>query len=139
MGNNKSFLKVTTLSVLLASSGAGFQVMAADSPFAIAIHGGAGTIDKNKLKGKERQKYEQTLQQAVNTGYQLLAQGQSSQQAVIAAIKILEDSPLFNAGHGAVYTYDGNHDLDASIMDGQTLQAGAVAGVKTIKNPIYAS
>lgn len=113
-----------------------FEATAADIPFGIAIHGGAGTINKDKLKGEVKRKYEKKLQQAVDAGYSLLKAGKSSQEAVIAAIQVLENSPLFNAGKGAVYTYEGEHELDASIMDGKTLNAGAVAGVKTVKNPI---
>ena len=104
--------------------------------FAIAIHGGAGTIDEEKLQGELRLQYEAKLLEALDSGYALLEKGGSSQEAVIAAIKILEDSPLFNAGKGAVYTFDGTHELDASLMDGATLQVGAVAGVKTVKSPI---
>ena len=104
--------------------------------FAIAIHGGAGTIDKEKLQGALKRQYEAKLLQALDTGYALLEKGSSSQEAVIAAIQILEDSPLFNAGRGAVYTFEGTHELDASLMEGATLQVGAVAGVKTVKSPI---
>ncbi|MBA6294442.1 isoaspartyl peptidase/L-asparaginase family protein [Colwellia sp. MB02u-9] len=104
--------------------------------FAIAIHGGAGTINKSKMTTEKRNAYETKLKQARDAGYALLADGESSQAAVIAAIQILENSPLFNAGKGAVYTFDGEHELDASIMNGKTLNAGAVSGVKTIKSPI---
>ena len=108
----------------------------AQQAYAIVIHGGAGTIDKSKMSKEKRVAYETKLEQARDTGYQLLAAGESSQAAVIAAIQILEDSPLFNAGKGAVYTFDGEHELDASIMNGKTLNAGAVSGVKTVKSPI---
>ena len=84
----------------------------------------------------KRKAYEKKLKEALNAGYLLLEQGQSSEQAIIAAIQIMEASPLFNAGKGAVYTYEGEHELDASIMDGETLNAGAVSGVKTVKSPI---
>ena len=104
--------------------------------FAITIHGGAGTIDREKLQGKLKQQYEAKLLEALDAGYTLLEKGNSSTEAVIAAIQILEDSPLFNAGRGAVYTYEGTHELDASLMDGASLQVGAVAGVKTVKSPI---
>lgn len=105
-------------------------------PIAIAIHGGAGTIDKEKLQGGLKTEYETKLLEALDTGYALLEKGHDSQEAVIAAIQVLEASPLFNAGKGAVYTFEGTHELDASIMDGATLQVGAVAGVKTVKSPI---
>lgn len=113
-----------------------FNSVAFEPNFAIAIHGGAGTIDKKLMTAEKRIKYETKLQEAIDAGYTLLAEGKSSQEAVVAAIQILENSPLFNAGKGAVYTFDGKHELDASIMDGKTLNAGAVSGVKTIKSPI---
>ena len=88
------------------------------------------------MTDEKRLAYETKLKQARDAGYALLAKGKSSQAAVIAAIQILEDSPLFNAGKGAVYTFEGEHELDASIMNGKTLNAGAVSGVKTVKSPI---
>lgn len=105
-------------------------------PSGIVIHGGAGTINKAQLTEAQRQAYEATLKQAVEAGYAVLQQGGSSLDAVTRAVMLLEDSPLFNAGKGAVYTYDATHELDASIMQGQDRQAGAIAGVSTIKNPI---
>ncbi|SET50055.1 isoaspartyl peptidase/L-asparaginase family protein [Thalassotalea agarivorans] len=113
-----------------------FVSAANDKPIAIAIHGGAGTISKAKMTPEVQAQYEAKLAQAVDRGYALLAEGKSSEEAVIATIQILEDSPLFNAGVGSVYTYDETHELDASVMDGKTLNAGAVAGVKTVKSPI---
>jgi L-asparaginase / beta-aspartyl-peptidase len=107
-----------------------------DAPFAIAIHGGAGAIKQSKMTPEKRAAYEAKLNEAVDAGYQLLAQGKSSQAAIIAAIQVMEASPLFNAGKGAVYTFDEEHELDASIMNGKTLNAGAVSGVKTVKSPI---
>ncbi|SEK87500.1 beta-aspartyl-peptidase (threonine type) [Colwellia chukchiensis] len=107
-----------------------------EKAFAIAIHGGAGTINRSKMSPAKREAYEAKLKQARDTGYAMLASGKSSQSAVIAAIQILEESPLFNAGKGAVYTFEGEHELDASIMNGKTLNAGAVSGVKTVKSPI---
>lgn len=104
--------------------------------FAIAIHGGAGTIEKAKFTPEKEQVYRAKLQQAVETGYAVLNRGGSSLDAVVAAINVLENSPLFNAGKGAVYTHEETHELDASIMDGRNRQAGAVAGVKQIENPI---
>jgi len=109
---------------------------AAQAPFGIVIHGGAGTISRDSLTPVQQQAYETTLKHAVDTGYQVLATGGSSLDAVSAAVVILEDSPLFNAGKGAVYTYDGKHELDAAIMRGDNRAAGAVAGVTTVKNPI---
>ncbi|WGL17430.1 isoaspartyl peptidase/L-asparaginase [Microbulbifer bruguierae] len=104
--------------------------------FAIAIHGGAGTIKKSSMTPEKQRDYEAKLEEAINAGYVVLEKGGSSLDAVVAAINVMENSPLFNAGKGAVYTYDGTHELDASIMDGRNRQAGAVAGVKRIANPI---
>ena len=108
----------------------------AENTFAIAIHGGAGTIEKSKFTEDQEKSYRAKLKEAVDAGYKILNDNGSSTEAVIAAIQILEDSPFFNAGKGAVYTFDGSHELDASIMDGKTLNAGAVSGVRTVKSPI---
>lgn len=113
--------------------------VAKESPIAYVVHGGAGTILKENMTPELEQAYVETLTLAVKTGYGLLNKGDSGEAAVIAAIQILEDSVLFNAGKGAVYTWDEEHELDASIMHGGTLNAGAVAGVKTIKSPIAAA
>lgn len=110
--------------------------LATDNTIAIAIHGGAGTIKKSNFTPEKEKAYRAKLQQAVETGYAILDQGGSSLDAVTAAIKVLENAPMFNAGKGAVYTHDQTHQLDASIMDGKTRQAGAVAGVEHIENPI---
>ncbi len=112
------------------------STLAETQPFSIAIHGGAGTISKANLTEAQQQAYRDKLKEAVDAGYKVLEKGGDSLTAVTTAINILEDSPLFNAGKGAVYTYDGTHEMDASIMDGRSLNAGAVAGVKHIKNPI---
>ncbi|GLP96466.1 isoaspartyl peptidase/L-asparaginase [Paraferrimonas sedimenticola] len=112
------------------------QLQAQQNPFSIAIHGGAGTISKAKLTPAQIAQYEAKLAEAVNAGYAVLEQGGSSLDAVSKAVTILEASPLFNAGVGAVYTYDGAHELDAAIMDGKTLNAGAVASVRHVKSPI---
>lgn len=112
------------------------QAQAAPVPFGIVIHGGAGTISRDSMTPVQQQAYETTLKHAVDSGYQVLASGGSSLDAVNAAVVILEDSPLFNAGKGAVYTFDGKHELDAAIMRGDNRAAGAVAGVTTVKNPI---
>ncbi|NVK25074.1 MAG: isoaspartyl peptidase/L-asparaginase [Gammaproteobacteria bacterium] len=111
----------------------------AESPIAFAIHGGAGTITKANLTKEKEAEYRQKLTESVKAGYGLLKSGGTSEEAVIKAIQIMEDSPLFNAGLGAVFTWDGEHELDASIMRGQDKQAGAVAGVKHIKSPIAAA
>lgn len=126
--------KITLFSATLAFA---FHLHAA--PVAIVIHGGAGTILPEHITEQQRQDYHNALQQALKEGYTLLKNGGSSEQAVIAAIMSMENSPLFNAGHGAVLTSQGSAELDASIMLGNTRQAGAVAGVKTIRNPILAA
>ena len=110
--------------------------IANDNKIAIAIHGGAGTIKQSNFTPEKEKLYRAKLQEAVETGYAILDKGGSSLDAVTAAINVLENAPMFNAGIGSVYTHDETHQLDASIMDGKTRQAGAVAGVEKIKNPI---
>lgn len=104
--------------------------------WSIAIHGGAGTLDPAQMTPERRAAYEAALQKALDAGAKVLAEGGSAMDAVKAAIMPMEDSPLFNAGKGAVFTWEGTNELDASIMDGRDRSAGAVAGVKTVKNPI---
>ncbi len=104
--------------------------------WSIAIHGGAGTLDPERMTPERRAAYEAALQNALDAGAAVLAEGGSAMDAVKAAIIPLEDEPLFNAGRGAVFTWNGDNELDASIMDGRDRSAGAVAGVKSIKNPI---
>lgn len=106
------------------------------TPFAIVIHGGAGTVTREKLSAEKDKAYRQALGQALQIGYTVLQEGGSSLDAVEATVRFLEDAPLFNAGKGAVLTAEGRHELDASIMDGKTLAAGSVAGITRIKNPI---
>jgi beta-aspartyl-peptidase (threonine type) len=105
----------------------------------LVIHGGAGTIRKENMTTDREKAYEAALTEALESGYQVLVSGGTSVDAVITAIKKMEDSPLFNAGKGAVFTNAGKNELDASIMDGKNLMAGSVAGVTTIKNPITAA
>lgn len=100
------------------------------------IHGGAGVITRGSLTPEKEKEYRAKLEEAVLAGYKVLQAGKPGLDAVEAAIRILEDSPLFNAGKGAVFTNDGKNELDASIMDGKTLAAGAVAGLHRVKNPI---
>lgn len=107
-----------------------------DSPFKLVIHGGAGVILKKNLTSEEEQAYRDKLKEALLAGHKILKAGGTSLDAVETVIKILEDSPLFNAGKGAVFTSEGTIELDAAIMDGASLNAGAVAAIKHIKNPI---
>src|SRR5690606_9506826 len=104
--------------------------------FGIVIHGGAGTILKENMSDSLEAAYKAKLKEAISAGYEILKNGGTSLEAVTHTINVMEDSPLFNAGKGAVFTHEGSNELDASIMDGATLNAGAVAGVKHIKNPI---
>lgn len=106
---------------------------------AIVIHGGAGTIKKANLSEQKEKAIKADLKRALDAGYAVLETGEDATQAVIAAVKVLEDSPHFNAGKGSVYTKSGKHELDASIMRGDNLNAGAVAAVSLTKNPILAA
>jgi beta-aspartyl-peptidase (threonine type) len=110
-----------------------------NQPVVIAVHGGAGTIRRDSMTVEEERNYRATMTCALNAGHQILAHGGSSLDAVCAAVQVLEDDPLFNAGKGAVLTHDGKIELDAAIMDGKTGLAGAIAGVSTIKNPVVAA
>lgn len=107
--------------------------------FAIVLHGGAGTILKENMSPELEKEYRSKLAEALQAGYDTLNHGGTSVDAVVTAIRILEDSPLFNAGKGSVFTSEGKNEMDASIMSGKTLKAGAVAGVRKIKNPIMAA
>ena len=107
--------------------------------FTLVIHGGAGTILKKNMTAEKELAYRDKLKEALSAGYGILSKGGSSIDAVETAIIIMEDSPLFNAGKGAVFTSEGKNEMDASIMDGKTLEAGSVAMVNTIKNPISAA
>ena len=105
-------------------------------PIAIVIHGGAGTISRQDMTPEMDAQYRAALKQALEAGYAVLKSGGRSLDAVQAAIRVMEDDPLFNAGKGSVFDHDGKNEMDAAIMDGVTLKAGAVAGVQHIKNPI---
>ncbi len=104
--------------------------------WAIELHGGAGVIERKTMDPKTEAAYRASLGQALDAGAKVLDQGGSSVDAIEAAIKILEDDPLFNAGRGAVFTAEGKNELDAAVMDGATLKAGAVAGVTRTRHPI---
>ncbi|MDF2784827.1 MAG: isoaspartyl peptidase [Pantoea eucrina] len=105
----------------------------------IAIHGGAGALSRTTMSAAREQHYRQQLHDIIAAGQQILAAGGNALDAVTDAVRRLEACPLFNAGRGAVFTHQGTHELDASIMDGRTLQAGAVAGVSHIEHPILAA
>ncbi|KMQ72365.1 isoaspartyl peptidase/L-asparaginase family protein [Chryseobacterium koreense] len=107
--------------------------------YVMVIHGGAGTITKENMTPEKEKAYREKLTEALKAGYAEIEKGKSSIEAVSAAIVVMEDSPLFNAGKGAVFTADGKNEMDASIMFGKDKSAGAVAGVHTIKNPIKAA
>ena len=104
--------------------------------FGIVIHGGAGTILRENMGDSLEDAYREKLKQAITEGHSILKNGGTSMQAVTKTINIMEDSPLFNAGKGAVFTHEETNELDASVMDGKTLNAGAVTGVTRIRNPI---
>src|ERR1700675_3578738 len=104
--------------------------------FGIAIHGGAGTLPRADMSAKAERRYRSGLREAIDAGFAVLQGGGTSMDAVTRAVVLLEDNPLFNAGKGAVFTLDGRNELDASIMDGSTLKAGAAGGLRHIKNPI---
>ncbi len=104
--------------------------------FTLVIHGGAGNITPAIMNAEQEKQYSAGLKEALDKGYEILHKGGSAMDAVIASITTLEDNPLFNAGRGAVFTKKGLNEMDAAIMDGSNLMAGAVAGVRNIKNPI---
>ena len=120
---------------LLAAAQTPAPQPAAGPKWALAIHGGAGTIPKN-LPEERKQQYLKSLTRALEIGRDVLKGGGTSLDAVEKVVRFLEDDPLFNAGKGAVYTHEGTHELDAAIMDGRDLSCGSVAGLKTVKNPI---
>ena len=102
----------------------------------LVIHGGAGTIERGSMTAEKEREYRAGLERALTAGYEILKRGGSSLDATEAAVRVLEDDPRFNAGRGSVFTSAGTNEMDASIMDGKTLKAGAVGSVKQIKNPI---
>lgn len=127
--------------ILLAGLAASFApgaALAQDNvpQWAIAIHGGAGTMDRDKMSAEQQAEYKAALQNALDAGAEILKNGGTAIDAVKAAITPMEDDPKFNAGRGAVFTWEGANEMDASIMDGETRRAGAVSGVRTIRYPI---
>ena len=107
--------------------------------YALVIHGGAGVMNKDKMSDERKAEYKAKLNEALTLGEKLLKEGATCTDVVVEVVKVLENSPLFNAGKGAVFTNSGENELDASIMEGKNMNAGAVAGVKDIKNPIMAA
>lgn len=110
-----------------------------DVKYVMVIHGGAGTLTRANMSAEKEAAYRAALTLALQTGYKAIKAGKTSLDAVEATIHTLEDNPLFNAGKGAVFTHDGKNEMDAAIMDGKTMMAGAVAGVTVIRNPISAA
>lgn len=108
----------------------------AAGPTALVIHGGAGVIVREQLSEADEIAVRADLDRALDAGHAVLARGGAALDAVTAAVQVLEDSPWFNAGKGAVYTADATHELDAAVMEGHTRRAGAVAGVRTVRNPV---
>lgn len=129
------------LSLTLAIVLSGISAFSQDysNKITLAIHGGAGTITRANMTPEREKAYREGLELALQKGYDVLKKGGTSVQAVEAAIHVMEDSPLLNAGKGAVFTHEGKNELDAAVMEGKTLKAGSVAGVTTIKNPISAA
>lgn len=121
---------------LLFLVSAATDVRAQQGSVAIVIHGGAGALSPGRYTPEEEAEFRARLSEALNAGYAILNEGGNALDAIEAAIVIMEDAPIFNAGKGAVFTRAGKNELDASIMDGATLNAGAVAGVTSVKNPI---
>lgn len=115
------------------------QMNSSSDKITLVVHGGAGTITRESMTPEKEAAYNAKMKEALRAGFRILEEGGSSTEAVIAAITIMEDSPLFNAGKGAVFTNAGINEMDASIMQGKDHLAGAVAGVTTIKNPILAA
>ena len=131
---NQNLKSLTILLLCLVAN-----VTFAQEKYVMVIHGGAGTITRKNMTPQKEAAYIAALTKALQTGYDVLKSGKTSLDAVEATIHVMEDSPLFNAGKGSVFTHDGRNEMDAAIMDGKTLMAGAVAGVTTIKNPISAA
>lgn len=140
-----SFFLITVLTLFSCKSdkkstaGQSISTPKEKQEWAIVIHGGAGGMTRENLTPELEKQYRESLLVAMNTGKKILAEGGSSLDAVEQTIRTMEDNPLFNAGKGAVFTHEGRNELDAAIMDGSNLAAGAVAGVTDIKNPITAA
>ena len=138
MGQRFGIAMLVVLSAVTAAAQTA-ATAAPSRPLRLVIHGGAGTITRASMTAEREKEYRVALELALRTGFSVLSKGGSSIDAVEATIRVMEDSPLFNAGKGAVFTHDGRNEMDASIMDGRTKRAGAVAAVSIIRNPISAA
>ncbi|HYF23900.1 MAG TPA: isoaspartyl peptidase/L-asparaginase [Caulobacteraceae bacterium] len=127
---------VLALAAVVLSACASFKPPEPRAEWAIALHGGAGVIERADMDPQTEAAYRAALANALEAGSKVLRQGGTSLDAIEAAVRLMEDDPLFNAGRGAVFTAEGRNELDASIMDGATLKAGSVAGVTTVHHPI---
>jgi len=127
---------ILLIAALLLPAAAYAEEKSVPPTWSFAIHGGAGTLQRDRMTAEQQAEYKAALQAALDAGAKVLRDGGAALDAVTAAITILEDDPKFNAGRGAVFTWDGTNELDASIMDGNGRRAGAVAGVKTVRHPI---
>jgi len=123
-------------SILLLTTALSMPIAAHSAPTALVIHGGAGIMSREDVRAEDEAAIRADLDRALDAGNSVLSKGGSALDAVSASIRVLEDSPWFNAGKGSVFNAEGGHELDASIMEGHTRRAGAVAGVTTVKNPI---
>src|SRR5881394_3853996 len=137
------FFRILNCFFVIALFSAGARALAQENQLhmqtgriGLVIHGGAGTIERSKMTPQRERQYRSGLERALAAGYEILKQGGSSLDATEAAVRVLEDDPHFNAGKGSVFTSVGTNEMDAAIMDGKTLSAGAVASLKHVKNPI---
>lgn len=134
------FALVVVVLVMAVAGSCGRREETAKPPeITMVVHGGAGTISRSSMTPERQKAYEEKLTEALVKGLGILQSGGTAVDAVETAVRVMEDSPLFNAGRGAVFTAEGKNELDACIMDGRTLEAGAVGSVTTIKNPISAA
>ena len=124
---------------LLGASAAAAQPVGEAPRWSLAIHGGAGVIERTSLTPEQDAAYRAALQKALDAGSTVLEAGGSALDAVQAAIQLMEDDPLFNAGRGAVFTADATHEMDACVMRGHDLACGSIAGVSTVRNPVIAA
>lgn len=139
MKTPKIILSLFLFLIILSCSQQTEESISKKTDYAIVLHGGAGNTNPDNMSEENRAAYKAKLEEALNVGIDLLEQGKDAEKVIEGVIHILENSPLFNAGKGAVFNHDGFHELDASVMLGKNLQAGAVAGVSDIKHPITAA